>query len=140
MLATIPGFPSGRCCYKNRSSSQRGRVVPAGGCPVEEHRSSLKHEDSPTELKHHVFKYSSKIQNEKSQIEYRQSVKTITTSAPNNSLINVTSYLTNQDMLIFKEVVVFKTIIEVNHIRLAISQGKFMFDVIETVNKELGCF
>lgn len=43
MLAGIPMFPSGRCCYRNRSSSQRGRVVPAGGCPVEEHTSSLKH-------------------------------------------------------------------------------------------------
>lgn len=41
--AAIPAFPSGRCCYRNRSSSQRGRVVPAGGCPAEEHRSSLQH-------------------------------------------------------------------------------------------------
>lgn len=43
-LTSIPVFPSGRCCYRNRSSSLRGRVVPAGGCPVAEHRNSLKHE------------------------------------------------------------------------------------------------
>lgn len=39
--ACVPAFPSGRCCYRSRSSSQRGRVVPARGCPAEEHTSSL---------------------------------------------------------------------------------------------------
>lgn len=41
--SVVREFPSERCCYKNRSSSQRGRAVPAGGCPAEEHRSSLQH-------------------------------------------------------------------------------------------------
>lgn len=36
-----PAFPSGRCCYRNRSSSRRGRGDPAGECLSAGHRSSL---------------------------------------------------------------------------------------------------
>lgn len=36
-----PGFPTGRCYCRNKSSSLRGRGVPAGGCPAAGHRNSL---------------------------------------------------------------------------------------------------
>lgn len=46
--------PSGRCCCRNRSSSQRGRGGPGGGSPAAGRRSNLRMADREGETGRHV--------------------------------------------------------------------------------------
>lgn len=47
-----PWSPSGRCCCRNRSSSQRGRGGPGGGSPAAGRRSNLRVEEGETGKTH----------------------------------------------------------------------------------------